>query len=138
NILEPVSSAEVGMPARSANKGLRDKVPDRKCIGFAVVGKRIEYVALLPVLNPDLLVAYRADQDQTGVEMNVVLLKLGGKFGVASKIIVMIANHHGDLDACPDSAELIENGLVRRNYVIELFGSVHEGQFPESERVADD
>ena len=50
----------------------------------------------------------------------------------------MIADHHGDLDARPGSAELIENGLVRRNYVIELFGSAHEGQFPESERVADD
>jgi hypothetical protein len=60
------------MPARSAHKGLRNEVPDRKCIGFAVVGKRIEFVALLPVLNPDLLVAYRADQDQIGVEIDVV------------------------------------------------------------------
>ena len=62
------------MPARSANKGLRDEVPDRKRIGTAIVGKRIELVALLPVLNPDLFVAYGADQDQTSVEMNVVFL----------------------------------------------------------------
>jgi len=27
--------------------------------------------------------------------------------------------------------------LVRRNYVIKLFDSAHEGEFPESERVAD-
>src|SRR5215813_9646611 len=126
------------MPTRSTHKGLRDEVPDRKCIGFAVVGKRIEFVALLPVLNPDLLVTYSADQDQIGVEMNVVLSQFGGKFGVASKIVIVIADHHGDLDARPGSAELIENGLVRGNYVIELFGSAHEGQFPESERVAHD
>src|SRR5262249_4382770 len=137
NILEPISPAEVGMPAGPAHKGLRDEVPNRKCIGFAVVGKRIEFVALLPVRNPDLLVTYSADQDQIGVEMNVVLSQFGGKFGVASKIVIVIADHHGDLDARPGSAELIENGLVCRNYVIKLFDSPHEGEFPETERIAD-
>jgi hypothetical protein len=29
-------------------------------------------------------------------------------------------------------------GLVCRNYVIELFDPLHEGQFPEPERIADD
>src|SRR5262245_1084800 len=125
------------MPACPAHKGLRDEVPNRKCIRFAVLGKRIEFVALLPVLDPDLLVAYRADQNQIGVEMNIVLSQFGGKFGVASKIIIVIADHHGDFDAGPSSAELIENGLVCRNYVIKLFDSPHEGQFPESERIAD-
>jgi hypothetical protein len=38
--------------------------------------------------------------------------------------------------SCP--RRICVDGLVRRNYVIELFGSVHEGQFPESEGVADD
>jgi hypothetical protein len=33
---------------------------------------------------------------------------------------------------------LIENGLVRRNDVIELFDTLYESQFPEPERVADD
>src|SRR6516162_10089741 len=125
------------MPAGPAHKGLRDEVSNRKCIWLAVVGRRIEFVSLLPMLDPDLLVAYRADQDQIGVEMNVVLSQFGGKFGVASKIIVMIADHHGDLDARSSGAELIENGLVCRNYVIKLFDSSHEGQLPKSERIAD-
>ena len=38
--------------------------------------------------------------------------------------------------AGPSGAELIENSLVCRNYVIKLFDSPHEGQFPESERIA--
>src|SRR5262249_58286519 len=120
DILEPISSAEVGMPARSADEGLRNEISDREGIGTAIVGKSIEFVALLPVLDPDLFVADGADQDQAGVEINVVSLQLGGKFGVAGKIIVMIADHHGDLDARPGRAQLVEDGLVRRNDVIEL------------------
>src|SRR5262245_36002528 len=125
------------MPAGPAHESLRDEVPNRKCIGVAVVRKRIEFVTLLPMLNPDPLVAYRADQDQICVEINVVLSQFGGKLGVASKIVIVIADHHGDLDAVPSDAELIENGLVCRNYVIKLFDPPHEGQFPESERIAD-
>jgi len=49
----------------------------------------------------------------------------------------MIADHHGDLDARSGGVELVENGLVRRNDVIKLFGSPHQGQLPEPERIAD-
>jgi hypothetical protein len=62
------------MPARSANEGLRNEVPDRKYIGAAIIGKGVEFVALLAVLNPDLFVTYSADQDQIGIEVNVVSL----------------------------------------------------------------
>src|SRR5262249_49490266 len=41
NILEPISSAEIGVPARSANEGLRDEVPDRKCMGTSIVRKSV-------------------------------------------------------------------------------------------------
>jgi hypothetical protein len=33
-------------------------------VGIAIIGESIEFVALLPVFNPDLLVAHGADQDQ--------------------------------------------------------------------------
>jgi len=57
--------------------------------------------------------------------------------GVASEIVIVIADHHGDLDAGSSGAKLIENGLVCRNYVIKLFDSPHESQLPESKRIAD-
>ena len=46
--------------------------------------------------------------------------------------------HHGDPDTRTGGSELIENGLVRRNDVIELFDTLYESQFPEPERAADD
>ena len=72
------------------------------------------------------------------MSIDVVCPQPSCKGRVASKVVIVIADHHRNLDTFAGGAELIENGLVRRNYVIELFGSVHEGQLPESERVADD
>jgi hypothetical protein len=72
--------------------------------GASTVGKSTEFVALLPVLNQDLFVANGTDQDKTGVEINLVLSKLG-EFGVASKVIIMIADHHGNLAAGPGGVE---------------------------------
>src|SRR5215475_6739116 len=126
------------MPARPADKGLRYEVPDRKGIGIAVVGKCVEFVTLLPVLDPNLLVTHGANKDQTHVEVDVVCFQISRIRGVASKIVIVIADHHRDLDPCAGDAELIKNGSVRRNYVIELFGSPREGQFPEPERIAED
>src|SRR5262245_45963771 len=106
------------MPARPADKGLRYEVPDRRGIGIAVVGKCVEFVTLLPVLDPNLLVTHGANKDQTHVKVDVVCYQLGRIRGVASKIVIVIADHHRDLDARAGGAELIEDGLVRRNYVI--------------------
>src|SRR6516225_8270642 len=72
NVLEPVSPAKVRMAARPADEGLRDEVSDRKCIGIAVVREGIEFVVLLPMLDPDLPVAHRPDQHQALVEVDVV------------------------------------------------------------------
>src|SRR5215510_573381 len=126
------------MPARPADKVLRYEIADRKGIGIAVVGKCVELVTLLPVLDPNLLVTHGANKDQTHVEVDVVRFQLRCKRGVACKIVIVIADHHRDLDARAGGAELIEDGFVRRNYVIELFYSLHEGQFPEPKRIADD
>ena len=56
---------------------------------------------------------------------------------IASQVVVVIADHHGDLDGRPSNPELIENRLVRLNDVRKLFGTVHEGQFPKAKGVAD-
>ena len=50
----------------------------------------------------------------------------------------MIADHHGHLDARPDDLELIENGLMGLDDVVELFGTGDESQFPEPKRIAYD
>jgi hypothetical protein len=50
----------------------------------------------------------------------------------------VIADHHGYLDACSGDLELIENVLMRLDYVVELLCSVHQSQLPEPERVAHD
>ena len=76
--------------------------------------------------------------DQALVEADVVHFQLGRKVWVASEVVIVIADHHGDLDTRTGGSELIENGLVRRNDVIELFDTLYESQFPEPERVADD
>ena len=133
NILEPVSPAEVRMPAGPADEGFRDEVPHRKGIGVAVVGKRVEFVALLAVLDPDLLVAHGADQDQARVEMDVVGPQFVRKGRIASQVVIVIADHHGDLDARSGGAELIENGLVRRDDVVELFDSLARGSVPRTQ-----
>jgi len=76
--------------------------------------------------------------DQALVEADVVQFQLGRKVWVASEVVIVIADHHGDLDTRTGGSELIENGLVRRNDVIELFDTLYESQFPEPERAADD
>jgi hypothetical protein len=126
------------MPARPADKGLRYEVPDRKGMWITVVRKCVEFITLLPVLDPNLLVTHRANKHQTHVEMDVVCLQFGRICGIAGKIVIVIAYHHRDLDARSGGAELIEDGLVRRNYVIEFSDSPRDGQFPESERIAED
>src|SRR5215467_12478327 len=103
------------MPACPTDEGLGDKVSDRKGIGIAVVGEGIEFVVLLPMLDPDLLLAHGADQDQILVEVDVVCLQPSCKVCVATEVVIVIADHHSDLDTSPGGSELIENGLVRRN-----------------------
>jgi hypothetical protein len=126
------------MPACPADEGLRDEVSDREGIGIAVVREGIEFVVLLPMLDPDLLVAHRADQHQALVEVDVVCPQPSRKGRVASKVVIMIAHHHCNLDTFAGGAELIENGLVRRDDVIKLFDTLHESQLPEAERIAND
>src|SRR5262249_45161577 len=138
NVLEPISPAKVRMPACSADEGFRNEVSDRKRVGIAVIREGIEFVVRLPMLDPNLLIAHWADQHQVFVEVNVVCQKPSCKASVASKVVIVIADHHGDLDTCAGGAELIENGLVRCNDVIEFFDTVHECQLPESERITND
>src|SRR6516165_11361913 len=106
------------MPACPADEGFGDEVPDGKGMGITVVGESVKFVALLPMLDPDLLIAHSPDQHQALVEVNVVCLQLGRELRVASKVIIVITDHHSDLDACTSSPELIENGLVRLYYVL--------------------
>src|SRR5215472_5427833 len=122
------------MPARPADEGLRDEVSDRKGIGIAIVREGIEFVVLLPMLDPNLLVAHGADQEQALVEVDVVSLQPSCKVCVASEVVIVIADHHGDLDMCTGGSELIENGLVRHDDVIKLFDTLHQSQLPEPER----
>jgi hypothetical protein len=70
--------------------------------------------------------------------MNVVCLQLLRKGGIASEIIIVIADHHGHLDARAGGLELIENGLMCGYDVREFSDSTHEGEFPKSKCVADD
>src|SRR6516165_7166736 len=126
------------MPACPADEGLGDKVSDRKGVGIAVVRESIEFVMLLPMLDPDLLVAHGADQHQALVEVNVVCLQLSRKVCVAAEVVIVIAGHHCDLDTCSGRSELIKNGLVRCNDVIDLFDALYERQLPEPERITDD
>ena len=70
--------------------------------------------------------------------MDVVRSKLVHIGRIAGQVVVVIADHHGHLDARADDPELIENGLMGLDDVVELFGSVDESQFPEPKRVAYD
>jgi hypothetical protein len=70
--------------------------------------------------------------------MDVVCLQPSCKVCVATEVVIVIADHHSDLDTSPGRSELIENGLVRRNDVIDLFDALYESQFPEPERITDD
>jgi hypothetical protein len=87
------------------------------------------------MLDPDLLVANTADQHQAFVEVDVVCPQPSRKGRVASKVVIVIADHHGDLDTFAGGAELIENGLVRCDDVIKCFDTLYESQLPESERI---
>src|SRR5215470_14712138 len=118
------------MPACPADEGLRDEVSDRKGIRIAIVREGIEFIMLLPMLDPNLLVAHGADQEQALVEVDVVNLQPSCKVCVASEVVIVITDHHGDLDMCAGGSELIENGLVRCNDVIKLFHTLHETQLP--------
>src|SRR6516162_2557449 len=113
------------MPACPADEGFCDEVADRKGIGITVIGESIELVVLLPMLDPDLLVAHGADQNQSLIEMDVVCLQLGRKFRVASKVVIVIPDHHCNLYACTRGSKLVENGLVRLHYMIELLDSMY-------------
>ena len=106
------------MPARPADKGFGDEVSHGEGVGIAVITESIKFIALLPVFDPDLLVAHGADQDQARVEVDVVCLQFVRKVSIASKVVVVITDHHGDLDVRTDYSELIENGLVRLYYVL--------------------
>ncbi len=70
--------------------------------------------------------------------MDVVCLEFVHIGRIASQLVVVVANHHGHLDARPGNSELIENRLVRVDYVFKLFDSVHESQLPEPKRVSND
>jgi hypothetical protein len=70
--------------------------------------------------------------------VDVVCLQPGAKIWVASEVVIVIADHHGDFDAGPGGSKLIENSLVRLYYVLELFDSMDESQFPEPKCIADD
>jgi len=50
----------------------------------------------------------------------------------------VVADHHGHLDARSSDPELVENVLVRLDYVLKLLGSMHASQLPEPERIAHD
>ena len=105
---------------------------------IAILGEGVEFVALLSVFNPYLLVTDGAGQGQARVQVDIVCSQLLHKFGIASEIIIMIADHHCHLNARAGDRELIENGLVCRYDVRKPFDPTNEREFPESERVTDD
>ena len=72
DVLEPVSPAEVRIPARSADERFGDEVADREGVRIAILGEAVEFVALLSVLDPYLLVTHGAGQDQARVQVDVV------------------------------------------------------------------
>jgi hypothetical protein len=93
---------------------------------------------LLPVFDPNLLVAYHTDEDQVFIQMDIVISKLGCKGCIASQVVVVISHHHGHSYASPGGSKLIENRLMGVNYVLKLFSPVHESEFPEPERITHD
>ena len=45
-------------------------------------------------------------------------LQFVGKVSIASKVVIVITDHHRNLDVRTDYSELIENGLVRLYYML--------------------
>src|SRR5215475_13749355 len=138
DVLEPVSPAEVGIPAGSADEGFRDEVAHRESVSVAIFGEAVELIALMSVFDPYPLVAHRADQDQARVQMDVVCLQFLHKGRIASEIIIVIPDHHGHLDARTGGPELIENRLVRLYDVRKPFDPAYKRELPEPKRVAHD
>src|SRR5215469_16130551 len=52
DVLQPISPTEVGMSACPTDEGFRYEVSDWKGVGIAIVRESIEFVALLPMLDP--------------------------------------------------------------------------------------
>src|SRR5262245_51515871 len=125
------------MPAGAADEGFGDEIPDREGIRIAVITERIEFVVLLAVFDPDLLVTHRPDRAQTLVERDVVRRELAGEASVAGEVIIVVADHHGDLNARSGRPQLIEDRLMRPDDMVEPVEAGHEREFPESEGISD-
>src|SRR5262249_53129845 len=125
-------------PARSSNERFCNEVPHGQRVDIAIIAESIEFVALLPVFDPNLLVAHGADEDQVLIQMDVVFSERLCEGSIASQVVIVISHHHRDPDASPSGPELVENCLVRLDYVFKLVGSVHEGEFPETKSITHD
>ena len=99
-------------------------------MGVSTIGRRYEVIGsssnwvrfvILRRLRPN-----RADQHQALVEVDVVGPQPSCKGRVASKVVIVIANHHRNLDTFAGGVELIENGLVRCDNVIKFCDTLHE------------
>jgi hypothetical protein len=72
DVLEPVSPAEIRVTAGSADERLCDEVSYGEGVGVAIVAECVELVALLSVLDPNLLVTHDADEHQACVQVDIV------------------------------------------------------------------
>src|SRR4051794_10371512 len=137
-VLEPVVPPEVRIPTRGAGDACRDEVAHRLGVGVAELGHAVADIVLLAVLYPDLLASHLSNDRDFLHEVQVVVLQALDVFGIAGKLVVVVAGHDRDRYRAARLPELLEEPRLLLDQRLQLLRALERGELPQPEGITVD